>query len=50
MVVVVVVVVCIQGGPKKRGHRLTTIMLSNFYGLKNFFIGRFLGEFAVKWI
>jgi len=39
----------IQGGPKKRGHRLMTIILSNLNRLKKF-PGRFLGEFAVRWI
>ena len=40
----------IQGGPKKRGHTLMTIILSILHRFKNFFTGRFLGKFAVKWI
>jgi len=40
----------IQGGLKKWGHRLMTIILSNLDHFKNFFTGRFLGKFAVKWI
>jgi len=40
----------IQGGPKKRGHRLITIILSNFYRFKKKFTGRFLGKFTVEWI
>ena len=43
-------VAAIQGGPKKRGHRLMTIILSNLNDLQNFFTGRFLGKFAVKLI
>ena len=39
----------IQGGPKKRGRRLMTIILSNLNRFKKI-IGRFLGKFAVKWI
>ena len=39
----------IQGGPKKRGHRVMTTILSNLNRF-NFFTGRFLGKFAVKWI
>ena len=39
----------LQGGPKKRGHRLMTIMLSNLNRFKKN-TGRFLGKFAVKWI
>ena len=35
---------------QKRGHRLMTIILSITNRLKNFFTGRFLGKFAVKWI
>ena len=38
----------IQGGPKKRGHRLTTIILSNLNRFTKFFTERFLGKFAVK--
>jgi len=37
----------IQSGPKKCGHRLTTIILSNFNRLKKF-TGRFLRKFVVK--
>jgi len=37
------------GWAKRRGHRLMTTILSNLY-FKNFFTGRFLGKFAVKWI
>ena len=40
----------IQGGPKKRGRRLMTIILSNLNRFKKKIIGRFLGKFAVKWI
>jgi len=36
-------------GAKKAGHRLMTIILSNLNRIKKF-TGRFLGEFAVKWI
>jgi len=39
----------LQGGPKKRGHRLVTILLSNLNRLKKF-TGRFLGKFSVKLI
>ena len=39
----------LQGGPKQRGHRLMTIILSNLNRFKTF-TGRFLGNFAVKWI
>jgi len=39
----------IQRWPKKRGHRLVTIILSNLNRLKKF-TGRFLDKFAVKWI
>jgi len=39
-----------QGGPKKRGRRLMTIILLILKRFKNFFTGRFLGKFAVKWI
>ena len=35
---------------KKRGHRLMTIILSILNRLKNFFTGRFLGKFAIKWL
>jgi len=38
----------VQGGQKKPGHRLMTILLSNRKRLK--FTARFLGKFAVKWI
>ena len=37
------------GWPKKRGHRLMTVILSNFNQCKKF-TGRFLGKIAVKWI
>ena len=37
-------------GHKKRGHRLMTIILSNLNRFTNFFTGRFLSKFAVKWI
>jgi len=40
----------IQGGPRKRGHRLMTIILSNLNRLKKNFTVRFPGKFAVKWI
>jgi len=39
----------LQGGPKKRGYELMTIILSNLNRFKKF-TGRFLGKFAVKWI
>jgi len=35
---------------KKRGHRLTTIILSNLNRCKILFTGRLRGKFAVKWI
>ena len=38
-----------QGGPKKRGHRLVSIILSNLNRLKKV-TGKFLGKFAIKWI
>ena len=38
-----------QGGPKKRGHRLMTTILSNLNRFE-FFTGRFFSKFAVKWI
>jgi len=38
----------VQGGPKKRGHRLVTIILSNLNRFTFFFTGRFLSKFAVK--
>ena len=44
------VLLYIQGGPKKRGHRRMTIILSNLNRFTKNFTGRFLGEFAVKWI
>ena len=40
----------LQGGPKKRDHRLTAIILSNLNRFTFFFTGRFLRKFAVKWI
>jgi len=36
-------------GQKNRGHRLTTIILSNLNRFKEF-TGRFLGRLVVKWI
>ena len=44
------VMIHIQGGPKKQGHRIMTIILSKFNGFKTVFTGRVLGKFAVKWI
>jgi len=41
--------VCPQGGPKKQGHRLVTIILSNL-NPDIFFTGRFPNKFAVKCI
>ena len=38
----------VQGGPKKRVHRLMTIIPSNLNRFNIFFTGRFLGKFAVK--
>ena len=38
----------LQGGPKQRGYRLMTIILSNLNRFKNFFTGRFVSQFAVK--
>jgi len=38
----------LQGGAKKRGHRPTTIILSNLNRFKKNSTGRFLGKFAVK--
>jgi len=35
---------------QKWGHRLMTIILSVLNRFKNFFTGRFLSKFAVKWI
>ena len=40
----------IQGGPRKRGHRLVTILLSNLNRFTKKITGRFLGKFAVKWL
>ena len=40
----------IHGRPKKWGHRLTTIILSNLKQFKKFFTGRFCSKSAVKWI
>jgi len=40
----------IQGGPKKRGHRHMTIILSNLNRFLKKFTGRFLGKFAVKYV
>ena len=39
-----------SGWAKKRGHRLTTIILSNLNRCKILFTGIFRGKFAVKWI
>jgi len=36
----------LQGGPKKRGHRHMTIILSILDRFKNFFTARFLGKFV----
>ena len=41
--------VYVQGGPKKLGHGIMTIILSNHNRLKKF-TGKFLGKFVVKWI
>jgi len=38
----------LQGGPKKRDHRLMTIILSVLNRFENFFTERFLGKFAAK--
>jgi len=43
-------VISLLGRPKKRGHRLMTIILSNLNRFTIFFTGRFLSKFAVKWI
>ena len=40
----------IQDGPKKRGHRLMTIIPSNLNRFINFFHWRFLSKLAVKCI
>jgi len=40
----------LRGGPKKRGHRLMTILPSNLNRFKKNISGRFLGKFAVQWI
>ena len=40
----------VRGRPKKRGHGLMTILLSNLSRFKKKFTGRLLGKFAVKWI
>ena len=39
----------LQGGPKKRGHKLMAIILSNLDGYEKF-TGRFLGRFAINWL
>ena len=39
----------LQGGPKKWGHRLMTIILSILNLFEKFFHLRFLVKFAVKW-
>jgi len=36
------------GRPKKRGHKLTIIILSNLYRFTIFFTDRFPGKFAVN--
>jgi len=38
----------LQVGPKKRGDRLITIILSNLNRLKKFFTGRFRSKFVIK--
>ena len=40
----------VHGGPKKWGHRLMTITLSNLNRFFKKITARFLGKFAVKWI
>jgi len=40
----------IQGRPKKWGHKLMTIILSNVNRFTHFFTERFLGKFAVNWL
>ena len=39
---------CVQGGPKKWGHRLVTIIILSNLNRSKKFTGRFLGKFAVK--
>jgi len=38
-----------QGGPKKRGHELMTIIFYQILTDLHFFTGRFPGKFVVKW-
>ena len=40
--------VYVQGWPKKWGHKLMAIILSNVNRFQNFFTGRFLGKFAIN--
>ena len=40
----------LQGGPKKRGHKLMIIILSNLNRFTFFFTGRVHSKFAVIWI
>ena len=40
----------IQGGPKKWGHKLMAIILSNLNRFKKRFTLRFLGKFSVNWL
>ena len=35
---------------QKRGHRLLAIIRSNLNRFTKFFSGRFLGNFALKWV
>jgi len=39
-----------QSGPKKLGHKLTAIILSNVSRFTIFLAGRFLCKFAVNWL
>ena len=39
-----------KDGPRKRGHKLIVIILSNLSWFTIFFTGRFLGKLAVKWL
>jgi len=40
----------LQGGPKKRDHRLMNIIPSNLNRFRKNSTGRLLGKFVVKWI
>ena len=40
----------LQGGPKKRSHRLMTIFCPIITDLTHFFTERFFRKFVVKWI